>query len=66
MTMAVLCGFMLGSLRKLWPIRTWPVPQEGETLLLLTLFVFATAVVLLIDLWSRIRKFGPKPGDAAK
>ncbi len=65
-TMAILCGFMLGSLRKLWPIREWPIPQNGETVLLLTLFVSATAVVLLIDLWSRIRKLGPEPGVVAK
>lgn len=55
-TMAILCGFMLGSLRKLWPIREWPVPQTRETVLLLTLFVLSTAAILLLDLWSRARR----------
>ena len=53
-TMAVLCGFMLGSLRKLWPFRSGDV--TNETVLILTLFVVATAAVLLLDLWGRLRK----------
>jgi len=54
LTMAVLCGFMLGSLRKLWPFRSGGV--NNETVLILTLLVVATAAVLLLDLWGRLRK----------
>ena len=52
-TIALLCGLMLGSLRKLWPI-SWPM-EGREPVVLLGLFVFATAVVLLIDLWAKTR-----------
>lgn len=55
LTMALLCGFMLGSLRKLWPL-TWPPEESRETVFLATLFVMATAVVLLIDLYARLRR----------
>lgn len=55
-TMAVLCGFMLGSLRKLWPFRSQPDGVNNETVLILTLLVVATAAVLLLDLWGRLRK----------
>ncbi len=55
-TLALLCGFMLGSLRKLWPLREWPPSDAREAVLVLTLFVVATASVLLLDLWARLRK----------
>ncbi len=53
-TMALLCGFMLGSLRKLWPVKD--MTDGRETVLLLTLFVLSTAIVLMLDLWSRLRR----------
>ncbi|MFK7822180.1 MAG: DUF368 domain-containing protein [Planctomycetaceae bacterium] len=54
LTIALLCGLMLGSLRKLWPVG-WPV-EGREPVVLLALFVFATAIVLLIDLWAKSRQ----------
>ncbi len=52
-TLAVLAGFMLGSLRKVWPFEApgggsaWPWQASGAPLLLALLAVGALAVVLL-------------------
>jgi putative membrane protein len=67
-TMAVLCGFIIGSLRRVWPYKLWPdegpdiksqcpniLPQtfDGQVALALALAVAAFALVILLDKLSR-------------
>lgn len=64
-TMAVLCGFMFGSLRKVWPFQTdgriWPFqfqdgdawPATAEILVSSVLAVVAAAAVLVVEMIAR-------------
>lgn len=54
LTIAILAGLMLGSLRKVWPWKiaeanAWPSAFNGETALALGLVVFGAIAVLLIE-----------------
>ena len=54
LTIAILAGLMLGSLRKVWPWKiadanAWPSAFNAETMLALGLAVFGAIVVLLIE-----------------
>ncbi len=64
-TMAVLCGFMFGSLRKVWPFQTegrlWPFQMEAgdpwpsalEILVSAVLAIVAAGAVLLVEVIAR-------------
>ena len=67
-TMAVLCGFIIGSLRRVWPYKLWPdegpdikaqcentLPQtfDGQVALALALAVAAFVFVIFLDKISR-------------
>ncbi len=67
-TMAVLCGFIIGSLRRVWPYKAWPdegpdikaqckniLPQtfDGQVALALALAVAAFVFVIFLDKISR-------------
>lgn len=69
LTMAALCGFMLGSLRKIWPFQrdltpklefkrkqfenVWPQEYDTHVLLVLACALIAFAAVLALDAWQR-------------
>ena len=58
-TLAVLCGFMLGSLRRIWPykvdfeaklfVNEWPNLSDGRAWLTIALLVVAFGFVLLLE-----------------
>ncbi len=67
-TMAVMCGFILGSLRRVWPLKQWPdegpdiksqyqniLPQtfDGQVALALALAATAFVFVIFLDKISR-------------
>lgn len=55
-TTAALCGFMVGSLRKLWPFTEASEMSAGQTLLLSGLALGAALLVLALDALSRRRR----------
>jgi len=75
MTMAILCGLMLGSLRRIWPFQTdttpcsplkekvfasyWPDPWDRQALLSLAVALLAVMSVLVVDRLARRTKDGP-------
>jgi putative membrane protein len=69
LTMAVLCGFMLGSLKKIWPFQidtkpqeeftmkvfkyVWPAEYDMQFALVVLIAIAAMAGVFALDWWSR-------------
>jgi putative membrane protein len=65
-TMAVLCGFMLGSLRKIWPFKSpageniGPDLATAGTWLTLGILVAAGLAILGIELWASYHGHDPQ------
>ena len=70
-TMAVLCGFMIGALGRVWPFQVeiagaidpehpamqpvWPAAIDAHTVAVLLAAVVAGALVLVVDRWVRMQ-----------
>ncbi len=53
-TLAILCGFMAGSLRKIWPFQINSIPElDGQVLLSIALAIIAIAFVFTLDRLTR-------------